>query len=366
MLSDPLSLTIPFDHVPAVPVGPTRKLLTPSSSHPDDYILEIDYSSISDFTRCPRASENKLVFSREANRDTAATSFGRLFHECEELRLRHGYSDAVRQRQAELVMNHFLRYSVGAGEYRTGDRMLEVLKQYNERYKDDRWPESVLQVEGEPFVERAFKVPLCTVPVEARAPYQTGQIVKYEQGLPWEPDETEGGTFLRNIHVVFTGRIDAVLTQGEALWVIDHKTSSRGGKEFQEAFFLSSQTRGYTWAAQQLLGTPVSGLIMNAVVVRPLTKTGTGTEFDRHTYHYTPDSLEEWRENMVATMTDFISCLVRGFFPQSARSFKSPCAGCDYQDNYRLPRAQRTADLASDLFRDCTWNPIDLGEGGVA
>jgi hypothetical protein len=256
-------------------------------------------------------------------------------------------------------MEHFLRYPVGAGEYRTGDRMLDVLKLYNERYKDDRWPESVLQVEGEPFVERAFKVPLCTVPVNTMLLYSRETLIRDCNELIDRNLRPE----VRNIHVVFTGRIDAVLTIGNAFWVIDHKTSSRGGKEFQEAFFLSAQTRGYTWAAQQLLGAPVAGLMMNAVVVRPLTKTGTGTEFDRHTYHYTPDGLEEWKENMEATMTDFISCLVRGFFPQAARSFKSPCAGCDYQDNCRLPRSQRSADLASDLFRDCTWNPIDLGEG---
>lgn len=362
-LVDPLSLSIPFDHIPAVPVGPTRKLLSLSPDHQDDYILEIDYSSSSDFTRCPRAAENKLIRSREANRDSAATSFGRCFHECEELRLRHGLSDSTRQRQRELVMSHFLRYPVGAGEYRTGDRMLDILNLYNERYENDGWPERMVIAEGEKVVERPFKVPLCTIPMDSRVPYLAGDIIKYDPNIPWEPDETEGGTFIKRLHIVYTGRIDAVITELNGLhFVIDHKTSSRGGTEFTDAFRLSLQTRGYAWAAQQLLKVPIDGLIMNAVVVRPLTRTGTGTELFRNYYHYSQDSLDEWYRNMCAIMTDFATCLSRGYFPQSARSFKSPCAGCDYHDNCSLPPAQRAADLASDVYRDCTWEPINLGE----
>lgn len=270
---DPLSLSIPFDHIPAKPVGPTRKLLKPSPDHPDDYIMELDYSSASTFTECPRKSENILVRSRQRNGEGSATSFGRCFHECEEIRLRHGLTDAVRQKQRETVMHHFLQNPVGAGEYRTGDRMLQVLDLYNERYQHDQWPERMLQVDGEPVVERAFKVPLCTIPVNSEVPYTRDQLCEERTGF----GSTDRAVRIRNLHIVFTGRIDAVLNENDRLWVIDHKTSSRGGKEFLEAFRLSLQTRGYTWAASKLLGRKVQGLIMNAVVVRPITRTGTGT-----------------------------------------------------------------------------------------
>jgi hypothetical protein len=169
-------------------------------------------------------------------------------------------------------------------------------------------------------------------------------------------------TNVRRLHFVFTGKIDAVIRAASGLlWVIDHKTSSRGGKEFEEAFRLSLQTRGYCWAAQKILGQRVAGLIMNAVVVRKKTVKGTGvpTEFNRHYFNYDPWSLAEWEANVHAVIEDIVASLQRGFFPQASRSFKSPCTGCDFHENCALPPDQRAADLASGLYTDVTWSPTN-------
>ena len=349
---DPLSISLSQPCPPPSEVYPTRKLLQPSHDHPDDYILELDYSSASKVIDCPRAGENYLIHSREAATDGSATSFGKLFHSCEEVRLLHGMSDATRQRQHELVASHFLRHFPAPGDHRTADRMLEVLGKYNSMYSTDGWPDKVHRLNGEKLVERSFKVGLCTIPMNATIPFTMEQLVTECSG-------NAAPLRIRSIHVLFTGRIDAIITDSNLLWVVDHKTSSRGGREFEEAFRLSLQTRGYVWAAQRLLGLPVAGLTMNAIIIRPPTRTGTGTEFSRQSYFYSPDSLLEWEDNMRAIVTTFVSHLVAGYFPQHPRSFKSPCAGCSYQDNCTLPRAQRFADLASDQFRDVTWSPIN-------
>lgn len=352
MLLDPLGLPdldLNGPARPPRPVLPTRKLLRPSPDHPDDYILELDYSSISKYLECPRSFENYLVRSRESEREPVATSFGQLFHSCEELRLEHGLTPAIRQRQTELVADHFLRNPVPPEEYRNSSRMLDVLSLYNERYGQDSWPERIHIHEGHKLVERSFKIPLCTIPVNGYVPYKREALIAKQLGV-------SGELFIRSIHVLYTGRIDAVLRDSNYLFVIDHKTSSRGGREFEEAFNLSLQTRGYCWAAHEL-GIPVSGLIMNAVIVRPLTKTGTGTEFNRHTYFYDAWSLAEWRLNMVDHVSDMVNSLIRGSFPQTARSFKSPCSGCDYQLNCQLPPSQRSGDLASGSYHDVTWDP---------
>lgn len=352
---DPLSIQI--DQSPATPpvaLLPTRRLLTPSPDHPDDYILELDYSSISKFLECPRAYSNYAIHSREAQRDNAATLFGKLFHSCEELRLRHDFSEATRTAQHELVATHFLRHPASPGDHRTGDRMVEILKQYNALYATDGWPQKVLSIGDEPMVERAFKIPLCTVEVNGNLPYLMDQLVVRLNDIAWDGQCTP----VRRLHILLTGRIDVILRDSNLNFVVDHKTSSRGGREFEEAFYLSLQTRGYCWAAKQL-GIPVAGLIMNAAVIRPPTKTGTATEFNRHTYFYSEDSLAEYEEEVKDHCADLVHNLVRGRFPQTARSFKSPCSGCDYQDNCRLPRHQRAADLASDIYRDVTWSPIN-------
>lgn len=358
---DPLSISIPLSSPrPERPIHPTRKLLQPSTEHPDDYVLELDYSSLSKFISCPRSAENYLLRSRESVRDSSATQFGKLFHSCEELRLLHGWSDSTKVAQHELIAEHFLHNPPIPGDHRTADRMVDLLQKYNERYINDGWPQRTFH-EGrtEPFVEVPFKVQLCTIPVNADVPYFPGVLVvgkTHPKDGIWL-DEA-GPLPVRNLHIFYTGRIDAVLHDSNLLWVVDHKTSSRGGREFEEAFRLSLQTRGYVWAAQKLLGLPIAGLIMNAVVIRPLTKTGTGTEFNRHSYLYSQASLDEWENNVKAIVSDFVACLLRGYFPQYAQSFKSPCSMCDYAENCALPPEQRSDDLASELFRDVTWNPV--------
>jgi hypothetical protein len=230
--------------------------------------------------------------------------------------------------------------------------MLSVLALYQQRYLHDGWDKKIVQHEGAPFIERPFKIELCTIPVNAHIDYTTDEVVvnaPIYRELP----------FIRNIHVIFTGRIDAALHDSNLIFVMDNKTSSRGGREFEEAFNLSLQTRGYTWALQKILGTPVAGLIMNALVIKPPTlKLQNNTELTRHTYFYSQESLDEWEQNVRAHVSDLVHNLVRGYWPQSGLSFKSPCAMCDYSQNCVLPPAQRAADLASALFRDVTWNPI--------
>lgn len=355
---DPLSLCIPLTTSrDSVPSGPPRKLLKPSPDHPDDYVLEIDYSSYSSFLECPRAGENKLVYSREGTRDQTALNFGRLFHSCEELRLEHGLTDIVKAKQREIVARHYVDHPVAIGEYRNAATMLNVLDRYNALYAHDGWPERVHIHEGEKFVERPYKIELCTIPVNDRLPYAESQLsTAYAERHG--PDAVGSDNWkVRNLHIILTGRIDAILSDSNVLWVVDHKTSSRGGTEFITAFNLSLQTRGYAWAAHRL-GIPVAGLIMNAVVTRPPTKTGTSIEFQRHTYPYSADSLAEYEDNVRALLSDFVACLTRGYFPQASRSFKSPCAGCDFENNCRLPRHQRHNDLMSTLYRDIVWSPI--------
>lgn len=361
---DPLSISIPLPTSPSSPPRPTRKLLQPSPDHPDDYILELDYSSASKIIECARASENYLVKSREAARPSSATEFGKLFHKCEELRLRHGFDPAVKQQQLAMIQEHFMGHTPSPTDHRTAERMVAVLNQYESRYAIDEWPEKVYKDEfGWGMVETAFKVKLCTIPVNGDLPFPFENLVVWNEtdGYTYATsDPARKSFFIRSIHVLYTGRIDLILRDSNLLWVVDHKTSSRGGNEFVEAFRHSLQTRGYTWAAQKVLGQPVTGLIMNALVIKPPTvKLFNNTELSRHSYFYSQDNLVEWQDNMTAIVSDFIAMLVRGYFPQYARSFKSPCAGCGYFDNCALPREQRADDLASETYRNVTWNPTD-------
>lgn len=356
---DPLSFSIPLPSAPLRPSYPTRRLLQPSPTHPDDYIWEVDYSSASKLLSCPRQGENYLLHSREASHDDSATSFGKLFHSCEELRMSLGLSDAVVQRQRELVADHFLTQPCSPTDHRTSTRMLSVLNLYNERRAADGWPQEIVQHDGEPFLERPFKIPLCTVPVNAVVPFSKNQLVAYPTDFP---EWTKGDVpfHIRSLHIIYTGRIDAAIHESNLIFVVDHKTTSRD--DGIEQFRLSLQTRGYTWALQKILGRTVAGCIINSITILPEAKTERAkkprTSFDRKPFFYNEDSLVEWEQTMKSHLTTFISYLVRGYFPQIALSFKSPCSGCDYHTNCQLPLSQRPQDLASELYRDVTWSPI--------
>lgn len=358
-LSFNLSQSLPS---PTTPPLPTRRLLQSSPDHPDDYVLELDYShGLGSFCVCPTLWRNINVFSREGNRPNNATQFGTLFHTCEEVRLQNGYSEAVRQRQHEIIFDHFLHHPAPPDEYRTGDRMIQVLAKYNAKYsidgalEKDNWDKAIVMHEGEKMLERPFKVPLCTVPVNATLPYPKWQIVANEE---------ESNFFLpvRNLHILLTGRIDAIISNSNQLFVVDHKTTSRDEREVTEAFHLSLQTRGYAWAAQQL-GFPVAGCIINSVLIRPPAKTDRAQKpregFERHTYFYDADRIADFVESAKLHVSTLVHYLVQGAFPQVSLSFKSPCPNCDFADNCRLPRHQRSADLASDIYRDVTWSPIN-------
>lgn len=354
-MEDPLSFCIVPPSTPSRPLYPTRRLLQPIPNDPDSYTLEIDYSSLSRYIECPRNGENYLIRSREADRNHSATAFGKLFHECEELRLRHGFCEAVTQRQRELVASHFLSHPCDPLDHRTAPRMLDVLSQYEKRYAHDNWHEKVVQHEGEPFIERPFKIELCTIEVNDTLPYPHDQLV-VGGGKP----ELTKNFFVSSLHILYTGRIDAALHDSNLIFTMDNKTSSRN--EGLDQFALSLQTKGYTWALQKILGQPVAGCVINSVVILPPTKTERAsaprTSFDRQTFFYPQDSLDELEENLRAHVSDFVSCLLRGYFPQTGRSFMSPCKMCEFRGNCALPVSQRSQDLSSNLYRDVTWSPI--------
>lgn len=363
---DPLNINIPLAEAPTPvrpdqPALPKRKLLQPSPDHPDDYILEIDNSSLEKFTTCPRSAENYLIHSREAARSSSATQFGKLFHTCVELSLIHGYNDATKAKQRELIAEHFLYNPCSPDDYRTADQMVAILDAYYKLYPAETF--EVYHDENGHFVERPFKIELCTIPVEGRLPYSREQILApWSPTQQWRPDISNVGTeevYVRNLHVFWTGRIDLLLRQSDALWVLDHKTTSMGGETYYNDFVLSQQTVGYTWAAQHITGQSVNGLILNAVIARKPTKTGRAIEFDRRPYIYSPERCAGWEENTKHIVGDFVSNLARGYFPMHTKWCMGKYGTCPYWDNCALPAHQRLGDLSSEHYRDVTWSPIN-------
>lgn len=349
---DPLNINIPLSHVetrPAAKAPGKKRFLLKRTEVEGEYIMEWDYSGSAYMMKCPRSAENYHVFKRELAKDQSATSFGRLYHKLAEAKDRNGLTPATIAFQNETTAKHFMEFPCSPTDHRDAFMMTSVMALYNERYKNDQWDKKVFVFEGVPFIERPYRVEFCTIPVNDVVPYPSRFLLE---------DGNDENLEIKCIHVHAVGRIDLVLAEAENLWVVDRKSSSRGGDEFWAAFRLSLQTRMYGWAVWQITGRRPLGCIVDGAIVRKPTKTGKGTELDRKNFFYSEDSLTEAADSMRAHVSDFVACLVRGFFPQSAQSFISPCAHCDYQENCALPVSQRAGDLSSDIYRDVTWNPL--------
>lgn len=358
MLHDPLSVSIDttLEVSPASPLAPPkpRKRLLKPTERPGEYILELDYSYfIAPFMLCRKKAENAAVFGRKSTSFPAALNWGSCFHLVEELRLRHGHTDAVWQAQQELIAKYFLEHPVPADEYRNAGMMLELYAAYRQLYQYDGWPEAVYEGPMGRCIETPFKSPVCTIQLfGGTIPYAQQTLVEGCDDGPLLPL-----TNVQAIHCVLLGKIDTVLNSPRGLVVVDHKTTSRGGPEWESAFGLSLQTRGYCYAAKKL-GIPVVGAMMNGVICRRPTKTGKGVEFIRPpTFFYSADSLDEYETNLRTYCEDFVHCLTTGVFPQAASSFKSPCPSCEYHSNCRLSRDQRPFDLGTPLYADITFDP---------
>ena len=368
MTTDPLDFNIDF----GIGAGPTSQTFTKRPSKPshvypprrlltqipstDEYVLHIDNSSLERFTTCARAAEYYLVYSKETAHLRAALGFGKAIHSALELRgLVEGDSSpevlaAIEQRQIEVIINHFENHFVPDTEFRTCERAIQVIQKYNKQYGHELFTFE-RDANGNPYVEVPFTIPLGDLAVASEIPYPKRQLVV---------DATEDTNFTISVlHIVWTGRIDALIRQDGQLWVMDHKTSSIMGQGFFDDFHLNNATLGYCWAAQKIVGEPVVGLLMNAIGVRAPSKTGNMNQFERQRYLYTPDRISEWELNTQALVADFVSNLIRGYFPMETKWCIGKYGKCEYWDTCTLPKHQRTMDLFGSSYQDVTWSPLN-------
>lgn len=295
--------------------------------------LHIDNSSLEYFTTCSRASEYYLLRQRELNRSRSPLLFGGVIHKCLEYHYRNPEVSTATK------IEEFSRLALEMpepeeGDFRTRDKVVDTMISYLAANEfDDFTP--TLHPSGQPFIEEYFELPLGYV--DFGAEFQ--------------------GVFHDRLLVKWCGRIDLVVEDQGEFWIVDHKTTSMLGETFYADFENSQQTIGYTWATQQILNKPVSGLWLNAIAVRKPSKTGVPFESRRKKFLYQPERLDEWQHNTLVLVSDFLSHLDRGFFPMETKWCVGKYGKCPYFDICILPPAQRETMLTSNFYKPVTWTP---------
>jgi hypothetical protein len=303
------------------------------TQEPDVYEMEVDNSSKELFETCARAADYYTRQRRTLRADRPSLNFGHIIHAA--LVPRKLNEENWQEKQEKIIIDYYNSYSPPINEWRTADRALDAIREYNKSY---------------PITEEPFKVIANTVELPFR--------IKLGEADLGAMVTTHAGTFyVKRVVIFWTGKIDGIVDYGVNL-ILDHKTTSIIGSQFYDDFVLSSQMHGYTWAGRHL-GYPVEGLLLDVLALRKPSRTGTPTEFQRQRYFYTEQHLAEWEKDTFTLITDFLEHLCRDYFPKSPKWCFGKYGRCQYWDVCTQIPEQRNAMLLSDLYQPVTWSPLN-------
>jgi len=321
----------------------------------DGDTLLLDNSSLETFTTCPRSAEYLVCRKRRSSADRVALRFGGIIHSALEVRYRAATTLLAQSEQVQDCMlakaqegfTSWLVESPGVldDDFRTFSCAAELIRLYGLQYPFEDF-ELVKLPDDRPFVEVPFAVPL-------------GEIDLHGPILVAHPDGTTEVRSIPSIKLVWTGRIDLAYHHNSRLYVLDHKTTSILGPSYFTSFEDSHQLIGYTWAARHLLGETPHGFVVNAIAVRRPTKTGKAFEFIRQPIAVAQWQLDEWVNDTLRIVAQFIQYAQEGYFPKHRAWCVGKFGPCPYRSVCTLPPSQRDIMLSSGEFQDATWSPLN-------
>ncbi len=110
---------------------------------------------------------------------------------------------------------------------------------------------------------------------------------------------------------LFGGRMDEILEWNGKLWVRDYKTTARMGPTYGNKFDPDNQMTGYTWAARQLSGRPVAGVIIQSIYN---TKTK-GPEIHEFLTTRSEGIIDQWIESIEAEYDEIETHIEKDVWP---------------------------------------------------
>lgn len=322
-------------------MNPLRFVLSEKDGQPCFFV---DNSSLNTLV-CPRFYELKHICGRELVAARAGRNFGAGLHVGWQRRYSLCGSSAV-DAKAEVyindgMMDYFREKPQPENDFRTLAHAQRIMQVYNERYRNEPF-EILKNAKGQPAVESSFAFPIGDV------------VYPSSERL--------------SIKIIFTGRVDLFTRDNEGEWAgPDHKTTSELGNPFMTTMATDSGQKGYCWAFQQIYGRLPRGYIINAVRIRKPRKmdlyTGEApidaSDFLRIPHYVFPSELEEWREDVLAKVETIFWMHHRGYFQRHTSRCSEKYGRCDMYDVCISQRESRDTVLASSLFEDYTWSPLN-------
>lgn len=302
----------------------------------DGDTLFIDNSSLEHFCTCPRQALYSLVRRLKPAGERTALNFGGIIHKILEARYRactalHAQTQEVTAVMMATAEREYQKWTPPEDDYRTFSCAVELIRRYEDAYPFEQF-EVVRSRDGSPMIEVPFAIPLGEIKLE---------------------DKT--------VKIVWQGRIDmAYLSEnGGGLFVMDHKTTSVMGPSYFSSFTISHQMYGYAWAVEQLCGRQVTACVINALGVRKPTRTGNAFEFKREVIPVQRGLLDEWKQDTLYIVADFVEMCRRGYLPKHTAWCNGKFGQCPYFKVCTLESSeQREVMLNSGEFVHNDWSPL--------
>ena len=329
---------------------------------------------------CYRYLQYKCLNLRIPSAEKPALNFGSAMHLAEELRYVLYGTGPVDQQYWELLTpiltDFFEKHKPASDDWRTLNWCMEMMKKYMERYPMEefqllRYKKSVPcpACEGrgckqESQEEATWGIDKC---VWCKGTGKREMMVECTFTLPLYTHIEPGNT----IPVIYSGRIDLPLSLNSDIWIMDNKHVGMLGQTFWDEQRMAAQYRGYVWAFEQLTGTRPKGYMVNAVRTKepPLYITGTGRRgsqspgqwwqdsMQRERFLCEPWKIEEWKNNTIDLVEEFMWHYGRGYMPQKTK-WCSQYGRCPYYDICTITPQDRGVLLQSGQFMDNVWSPL--------
>lgn len=359
-----------------------------------DGALFVDNSGwIESMSTCNRLAQYKNLNKRIGAGEKPALNFGSAIH----LGLEYRYAkykngpvdDAYYNDMAAILTDFYNEHPVPLDDWRGLNWTMTLLRKYNEKNITEGWnllaydtPIDCPQCGGETAVSSS-KCLWCqgTGKREAMVELAFGLPLFTWKGELWfDEAAATGGPYKKHLEIpiIYTGRIDLPISIDGQIFVMDHKTTGMLGSSFFDAKRLSSQQRGYCWAFQELAKKPVAGYVINAIRTKepPQYVTAGGERkstskttnpqtwweesFQREKFLLQPGQLDEWKQNVISLIEEFLWHYSRGYMPMRTGN-EHACVNygkCQFFDVCRLHSDDRGMMLASGLFMDNVWSPL--------
>ena len=319
---------------------------SPPSGAPKDYEPSfpqvIDNVMRSSFVSCPHSFYEEHILKRSATGGSVHLVAGAAYAKGLEIvrRLIWGEGMELEDALCEAFPHIIAEYGTfpcpERYHYKSWERVIQGVVAYFDKWppKEDNLVPYISPNTGKPAIEFTFSFPT--------------QIPHPETGQP----------------ILFAGRFDMIGVYNDTLWVVDDKTASQLGPNWDKQWRLKAQLTGYTFAARQY-GIPVEGALVSGISFLPSGAYGFSRPIE-----YRPDFiLERWWVQLHRDIARMVQCWLDrdeenpyGYWDYDLNDACTAYGGCPFQ---QLCSAKDENQWAKTGFEYRDWNPLDLNPGRV-